>query len=57
MNNDYSSFDADADRITAWQESHPVAVHIGTYDPAGYWECEVCRQVCIGTGNILETEN
>lgn len=57
MNNDYSSFDADADRITAWQEWHSDAILTGIYDPAGYWECEVCLQVCIGTGHILETEN
>lgn len=61
VNDDYSAFDlhqdvdADYERVTAFVESVGYLVDAGKVNKAGYWECESCAQVCIGSAYALET--
>lgn len=59
VNDDYSAFDLDADtdyaRVTAFVESAGFLADAGMVAKPGYWECEACWQVCIGSAHALET--
>ena len=61
VNDDYSAFelhqDPDADylRVTAFVELVGYLCEAGRVSKAGYWECEACGQVCIGSAYALET--
>ena len=59
-NDDYSAFDlqdvdTDYERVTAFVESVGYLVDAGRVSKAGYWECEACSQVRIGSAYALET--
>ncbi|KAF0959798.1 hypothetical protein [Rhodococcus sp. T7] len=56
VNDDYSGIDSeDLANVEAFASAHLVT-HTGEYDPAGYWTCEACESVQIGTGHIFEME-
>lgn len=60
VNDDYSAFDlqdtdTDYERVTAFVESVGYLCAAGRVSKAGYWECEACSQVCIGSAYALET--
>ena len=60
VNDDYSAFDlqnvdTDYERVTAFVESVGYLADAGRVSRAGYWECEACAQVCIGSAYALET--
>lgn len=61
VNDDYSALelhqdiDADYERVTAFVEAVGYLVDGGMVNKAGYWECEACDQVCIGSAHALET--
>jgi hypothetical protein len=61
VNDDYSAFetwqdvDTDYERVSAFVESVGYLVDAGMLNKAGYWECESCAQVCIGSAYALET--
>lgn len=60
INDDYSAFDlqdvdTDYERIAAFVESVGYLCDAGRVNKAGYWECEACDQVCIGSAYALET--
>lgn len=61
VNDDYSALelhqdpDADYERVTAFVESAGYLVDAGKVNKPGYWECESCAQVCIGSAIALET--
>jgi hypothetical protein len=60
VNDDYSAVDlpdvdTDYQRVTAFVESVGCLVDAGMVNKAGYWECESCAQVCIGSAYALET--
>lgn len=61
VNDDYSAFelhqdvDTDYERVSAFVESVGHLVDAGKVSKAGYWECEACDQVCIGSAHALET--
>lgn len=54
VNADLSSYDVDAERVEQFLDDTGMVCHAGDTDYAGYWECEVCQQVCIGTGQLME---
>ncbi|ANA87233.1 hypothetical protein PBI_KATHERINEG_100 [Gordonia phage KatherineG] len=54
VNDDWTSYDLDEERVQAFAEGTGSLTEAGEYDPAGYWECDACSQVCIGTGHIME---
>lgn len=60
MNDDYSTFDlqdVDTDyvRVSAFVELVGYLADAGRVSKPGYWECEACAQVCIGSAYALET--
>lgn len=60
LNDDYSAFDlqdTDTDyvRVTAFVESAGYLIEAGMVSKPGYWECEACDQVEIGSAHALET--
>jgi hypothetical protein len=60
VNDDYSAFDlqdvdTDYERVTAFVESVGHLTDAGMVNKPGYWECEACNQVCIGSAYALET--
>lgn len=60
VNDDYSAFgpqdvDTDYERVTAFVESVGQLADAGMVNKAGYWECESCAQVCIGSAHALES--
>ncbi|MFC3776714.1 hypothetical protein [Mycolicibacterium holsaticum] len=65
VNDDYSAFDmqrmlctdvdCDYDRVIAFVETVGYLVDAGRVSKAGYWECESCTQLCIGSAYALET--
>jgi len=61
VNDDYSALelhqnpDADYVRVTAFVELAGYLCEAGRVSKAGYWECEACGQVCIGSAYALET--
>lgn len=60
VNDDYSAFslqdnDTDYERVTAFVESVGYLCDAGTVSKPGYWECEACDQVEIGSACALET--
>lgn len=61
VNDDYSALelhqdtDADCERMTAFVELVGYLADAGMVTKAGYWECEACDQVCIGSAHALET--
>lgn len=62
VNDDYSAFelhqdpDADYERVSAFVEAAGYLVDAGRVSKPGYWECESCAQICIGsTAYALET--
>lgn len=57
VNDDYSGMDEDTDypRVSAFVERVGYLVLGGDTDFAGYWECDACNQVCIGTGSFMST--
>lgn len=42
--------------IRNFHEDHISLAEVAIYDPAGYWECECCRETMIGEGRVLEGE-
>jgi hypothetical protein len=59
INDDYSAFDlqdvdTDYEPVTAFVESVGYLTDAGMVNKAGYWECESCGQVCIGSAIALE---
>lgn len=48
--------DSDLPRIMEFVDEHGMITEVAVYDPAGYWECESCLQVNIGTGHVFEME-
>lgn len=61
INSDFSAFeilqddvDTDYERVTAFVERHGYLVNTGHVNHPGYWECEACDQVEIGSGYRLE---
>lgn len=57
MNDDYTSDDLDVDRVTEFVERVGMLTHEAEVDPGGYWECDACQQVCIGTAHIMNHED
>ncbi len=60
VNDDYSAFDmqdpdTDYERVTAFVEMTGYLVDAGMVPKPGYWQCESCDQVCIGSAHALET--
>jgi hypothetical protein len=60
VNDDYSAFgpqdvDTDYEPVTAFVESVGYLTDAARVTKAGYWECESCAQVCIGSAYALET--
>lgn len=61
VNADYSALelhqdpDADYERVTAFVESAGLLAEAGKVNKPGYWDCESCGQVCIGSAIALET--
>jgi hypothetical protein len=60
LNDDYSAFslddtDVDYERVTAFVETVGYLVDAGRATRGGYWECEACSQVTIGSAFALET--
>lgn len=61
-NDDWSHIDAlppdeaeeEHARVLSSVELLGFVVHIGAYDPGGYWRCEVCDDTCIGSGHVWE---
>lgn len=53
VNADLSSYDVDAERVERFCDDRGMLAHAGETDYAGYWECDVCQQVCIGTGQLM----
>lgn len=60
LNDDYSAFDmqdedTDYVRVTAFVESvGGMLADAGQVNKAGYWDCEACDQVEIGSAHALE---
>lgn len=46
------------EEVTTFIESHGPLTPVGGADPGagGYWGCEACQQVTIGTGMVMELE-
>lgn len=42
--------------IRNFHEDHIYLAEVAIYDPAGYWECECCRETMIGEGRVLGGE-
>lgn len=60
VNDDYPAFDlqdveTDYERVTAFVELAGYLCEAGRVSKAGYWECEACGHVCIGSAYALET--
>lgn len=57
LNDDYSGMEDDTDypRVTTFVETVGNLVDAGMADMPGYWECESCNQVDIGSAHALET--
>ena len=60
VNDDYSAFDlqdvdTDYERVTAFVELVGYLCEAGRVSKPGYWECEACSQVQIGSAYALET--
>jgi hypothetical protein len=60
VNDDFSAFDlqdvdTDYERVTAFVETVGYLVDAGMVNKPGYWECEACDQVCIGSAYAMET--
>lgn len=60
LNDDYSAFDVqdvdtDYERVSAFVELVGSLCDAGMVNRAGYWECESCAQVQIGSAFALET--
>lgn len=59
INADYSAFDmadpdTDYERVSAFVENAGYLTDAGMVPKPGYWECESCGQVCIGSAIALE---
>lgn len=59
VNDDYSAFDlydddTDYARVIAFVESAGYLADAGRVSKPGYWECEACWQVEIGSAYALE---
>ncbi|QBP29765.1 hypothetical protein SEA_TYPHA_110 [Mycobacterium phage Typha] len=61
INDDYSAFedhqdpDTDYARVTAFVASAGMLTDAGQAPKGGYWDCESCGQVEIGSAHCLET--
>ena len=44
------------EEVAAFIESHGLLTRVREADPGegGYWGCEACHQVTIGTGSVME---
>ncbi|WP_078354098.1 hypothetical protein [Mycobacteroides chelonae] len=55
VNDDYSSYDVDEERIRQFLESLDSYLCVETEESeqgnGGYWDCDACEQVQIGTGH------
>jgi hypothetical protein len=52
---DYTSADLDVDRIESFIERVGMLADAGVVSKPGYWDCEACDQVQIGSAHALET--
>ena len=57
LNDDYSGMEPDTDyaRVSAFVESNGWLIDAGRVNKSGYWECDACWQVEIGSAYALET--
>lgn len=55
VNDDHASYDLDVERVTEFTERVGYLADAGTVSKPGYWECEACDQVQIGSAHALET--
>lgn len=54
VNGDTSSYDLDVERFEEFVADHGPMVRATENRRTGYWECEVCCQVQIGSGHLFE---
>lgn len=53
---DPASLDEDGwDRVSTFLDDHMGLTQVDSYNPGGYWDCEMCDTVMIGDGYVFET--
>lgn len=52
---DMQDMDTDYARAQAFAETVGLLADAGRVSKPGYWDCECCDQVCIGSASALET--
>lgn len=56
-NQDTSGMDEDTlARVTANLERLGFLAHVGTTDPGGYWQCDLCWGAIIGPGETYQEQ-